>query len=90
MTDEKKMRCAAYCRLSKDDGTDTESASIASQKEIITGYIRDKGWLLAEIYVDAADIIGLNQKPEANGRRFSPFSLVSAHFKTNGGCNCLI
>ena len=25
-----------YCRLSKDDGTDNESASIATQKSILT------------------------------------------------------
>ena len=28
-----------YCRLSKDDGTDNESASIATQKSILTDYV---------------------------------------------------
>ncbi|MDE8706833.1 hypothetical protein PZH31_14510, partial [[Ruminococcus] torques] len=29
-----------YCRLSKDDGTDNESASIATQKSILTDYVK--------------------------------------------------
>ena len=36
-----------YCRLSKDDGTDNESASIATQKSILTDYVKKQGvkWL---------------------------------------------
>ena len=48
-----------YCRLSKDDGTDNESASIATQKSILTDYVKKQGWHLAKTYVDAAVIIGL-------------------------------
>ena len=33
-----------YCRLSKDDGTDNESASIATQKSILTDYVKKQGW----------------------------------------------
>ena len=33
-----------YCRLSKDDGTDNESASIATQKSILTDYVKRQGW----------------------------------------------
>ena len=32
-----------YCRLSKDDGTDNESASIATQKSILTDYDEKAG-----------------------------------------------
>lgn len=32
-----------YCRLSKDDGTDNESASIATQKSILTDYVKKQG-----------------------------------------------
>ena len=41
-----------YCRLSKDDGTDNESASIATQKSILTDYVKRQGWHLAKTYVD--------------------------------------
>ena len=52
MTPNKVYRVAAYCRLSKDDGSDNESASIATQKAIIGAYINEHGWLLADTYVD--------------------------------------
>lgn len=52
MTDKRTLRCAAYCRLSRDDGAEVESASISTQKTMITSYIREHGWLLADIYVD--------------------------------------
>ena len=41
-----------YCRLSKDDGTDNESASIATQKSILTDYVKKQGWHIAKTYVD--------------------------------------
>ena len=41
-----------YCRLSKDDGTDNESASIATQKSILTDYVKKQGWHLTKTYVD--------------------------------------
>ena len=84
-----KLRVCAYARVSSD--SEDQLNSFASQVNYYTNYIQaHTDWTFIDIYADAADIIGLNQKPEANGRRFSPFSLVSAHFKTNGGCNCLI
>ena len=45
-------RAAAYCRLSKDDGTDNESAIISTPRRIITDYIRQQGWQLADEYID--------------------------------------
>lgn len=45
-------KVGVYCRLSKDDGTDTESASIATQKSILSEYVKAQGWHLAKIYVD--------------------------------------
>ena len=39
--EEKKIYLVGiYCRLSKDDGTDNESASIATQKSILTDYVK--------------------------------------------------
>ena len=42
--EEKKIYLVGiYCRLSKDDGTDNESASIATQKSILTDYVKKQG-----------------------------------------------
>ena len=41
-----------YCRLSKDDGTENESASIVTQKSILTDYVKKQGRHLAKTYVD--------------------------------------
>ena len=41
-----------YCRLSKDDGTVNESASIATQKSILADYVKKQGWNLVKTYVD--------------------------------------
>ena len=51
--EEKKIYSVGiYCRLSKDDGTENESASIATQKSILTDYVKKQGWHLAKTYVD--------------------------------------
>lgn len=41
-----------YCRLSKDDGADNESASISTQKAILSNYVKEHGWRLVKTYVD--------------------------------------
>ena len=47
--EEKKIYLVGiYCRLSKDDGTDNESASIATQKSILTDYVKKQGWHIAK------------------------------------------
>ena len=43
---------ALYCRLSKDDGTNTDSMSIQSQKDMLSRYAKDNGFLNCEFYVD--------------------------------------
>ena len=66
--ENKIYEVGVYCRLSKDDGTDNESASIATQKSILTDYVKKQGWHLAKTYVDGPVKIGLNQKhPTARG-----------------------
>ena len=40
-TENKIYEVGIYCRLSKDDGTDNESASIATQKSILTDYVKN-------------------------------------------------
>ena len=48
----KRNNTAIYCRLSNDDGTDTISQSISNQREILTRYVIEHGWLIYDIYVD--------------------------------------
>lgn len=43
---------AIYCRLSKEDGDDTESNSIKTQKLIIENYCKRNGWAIYDTYVD--------------------------------------
>ena len=51
-TENQIYEVGIYCRLSKDDGTENESASIATQKSILTDYVKKQGWHLAKTYVD--------------------------------------
>jgi DNA invertase Pin-like site-specific DNA recombinase len=52
MTGTKAHKVGIYCRLSKDDGTDSESSSIATQRNILTDYVTRQGWRIAQVYVD--------------------------------------
>ena len=47
-----RYNTALYLRLSMDDGTDSESSSIQTQKEMLTRYCRENGFAISEIYVD--------------------------------------
>lgn len=57
---------AIYCRLSKEDlkenGDRDESASIGTQKAILTDYVRQRGWHLVQTYVDERIILGTSQE----------------------------
>lgn len=65
-------RVGIYLRLSRDDGnSNAESMSIVTQKQMLTDYVKERGWDLTETYIDATVIIGLKQNP-THGRRFSP------------------
>lgn len=52
MGQPKIYNTALYLRLSKDDGTDNESASIQTQKEMLTRYCRDNGFTICQTYID--------------------------------------
>lgn len=43
---------ALYCRLSRDDGTDQDSGSIQTQKEMLTRYCRENGFTNYSFYID--------------------------------------
>ena len=39
------MKCAVYCRLSREDGDGTrESESIHNQRALLTEYAAERGW----------------------------------------------
>ena len=53
MTGQKiELITALYCRLSRDDGTEYESSSIQTQKEILSRYARENGFTNVQFYVD--------------------------------------
>lgn len=52
MGQPKTYYTALYLRLSKDDGTDVESSSIQTQKEMLTRYCRENGFIIADYYID--------------------------------------
>ena len=62
MEKDKKVT-ALYCRLSKDDGSNSESLSIRTQKAMLMEYATRNGFGNCQYYVDAPDIIGLKQNP---------------------------
>lgn len=47
-----KYSTALYLRLSKDDGTGSESSSIQTQKEMLTRYCKENGFAIRQIYID--------------------------------------
>lgn len=59
-------KTAIYCRLSKEDEDKIEygeeSESIQNQKMILTEFAEKNEFMIYDIYIDDADIIGLNHK----------------------------
>ena len=54
-------RAAIYCRLSKDDDLNGESASIANQRSMLEQYCEKQGWEVVAIYQDDG-YTGLNME----------------------------
>ena len=55
------FRAAIYCRLSKDDDLDGESASIANQRDMLEKYCEKQGWEVVAVYQDDG-FTGLNME----------------------------
>lgn len=70
---------ALYCRLSRDDGAEGDSNSVANQKRLLQKYAKENSLGNTRFYVDATVIIGLKQNP-TYGRRFSPIFCFIEHF----------
>ncbi len=54
-------RAAIYCRLSKDDELQAESASIANQRKMLLDYCESQGWEVIYIFQDDG-YTGLNME----------------------------
>ena len=46
------FKAGIYCRLSKDDDLQGESASIGNQRELLTSVCKAQGWDVAQVYQD--------------------------------------
>ena len=55
------FRAAIYCRLSKDDDLQGESASIANQRDMLEKYCERQGWEVVAVYQDDG-FTGLNME----------------------------
>lgn len=49
---QQSYSAAIYCRLSRDDGTESESNSIQTQKQILRRYAKENGYPVYDEYVD--------------------------------------
>ena len=52
MNIQQNRTTALYCRLSRDDDFGGDSASIQTQKTMLSQYARDNGFTVTEFYVD--------------------------------------
>ena len=60
------LHAALYCRLSIDDGENTESQSIQSQKKYLSDFAKKNGYLIRGFYIDDG-FSGTNfNRPEFN------------------------
>ena len=50
------FRAAIYCRLSKDDDLDGESASIANQRAMLENYCEKQGWEVVAVYAELSSM----------------------------------
>ena len=51
MLEIKRNNTAIYCRISVEDRL-TDKESIKNQKEILTSYVLQNGWIIYDIYID--------------------------------------
>ena len=50
--EQRHYNAAIYCRLSQDDERTGNSLSILNQKELLTEYVQENGWRVADYYID--------------------------------------
>ena len=47
-----KNKVGLYLRLSRDDGTDSESMRISNQRTMLVDYANERGWEIQDTYID--------------------------------------
>ena len=52
MVKQQANSAAIYCRLSRDDGGDSESNSIITQRQMLRRYAKEQGFMVHDEYVD--------------------------------------
>jgi len=52
MKQQMSYNVGIYCRLSLDDGNGGTSSSIQTQKDMLSRYVQDNGWVAFDYYVD--------------------------------------
>ncbi len=52
MLKQRTDKAALYCRLSRDDGTDSESNSIVTQRQMLNRYAKEQGFPVYDEYID--------------------------------------
>jgi len=52
MLKQQANSAAIYCRLSRDDGGDSESNSIITQRQMLRRYAKEQGFMVHDEYVD--------------------------------------
>ena len=61
---QQSYKVGVYCRLSRDDETKSESASISTQKAMITKYAQENEWEIIDYYIDDGASGLTFQRPE--------------------------
>jgi len=52
MNKQRNNSAAIYCRLSRDDGSDSESNSIITQRTMLQQYAKERGFVVFSEYID--------------------------------------
>lgn len=69
---------ALYCRLSRDDGMEGDSNSVANQKKLLQKYAKENNFSNTKFYVDEHVIIGTSGENlvKSRGSALVPFSFL--------------
>lgn len=69
---------ALYCRLSRDDGMEGDSNSVANQKKLLQKYAKENNFSNTKFYVDEHVIIGTSGENLVKSRvsALVPFSFL--------------
>ena len=52
MRTQQNYEVGIYCRLSVDDGNNSESMSINNQRHMLTEHVSKQGWSIRNVYIE--------------------------------------